>query len=162
MAQKTTWCLVCDASRAHLFRTKPPGRPYELIASFDHPEGRARVGDLVADANGRKPVGGSRGVGVVGSRPGGFHGRPGAEAETDPRDVEAQKFARDLAATLERGLDAHAYEALVLVAPPRFLGMVKATVSGQVAKRVEETIDKDLAAMEPREIERRVRAERAG
>jgi len=162
MDPKTTWCLVCDASRAHLFRTKPPGHPYELIASFDHPEGRARVVDLVADTNGRKPVGGTRGVGVIGARPGGFHGRPGVAPDTDPKDVEAQKFARDLAATLERGLDAHAYEALVLVAPPRFLGLVKATVSGQVAKRLEETIDKDLAAMEPREIEKRVRAEREG
>ena len=162
MQPKTTWCLVCDASRAHLFRTSPRGHPYELIASFDHPEGRARVSDLVSDANGRKPVGGSRGVGVVRSRPGGFHGTPGVEADTDPKDVEAQRFARDLAAALERGLDAHAYEALVLVAPPRFLGLVKATVSFQVAKRVEGTIDKDLAAMEPREIERRVRAEREG
>ncbi len=160
MEHKTTWCLVCDASRAHLFRTTPAGRPYELIASFDHPESRARVANLVADTNGRKPVGGSRGVGVAGSRPGGFHGKPGVEADTDPKDVEAQKFARDLAAALERGLDAHAYEALVLVAPPRFLGLVKATVSAQVAKRVQGTIDKDLAAMAPREIERRVRADR--
>ncbi len=143
MDQKTTWCLVCDASRAHLFRTKPPGRPYELIASFDHPASRAHVSDLVADTNGRMPAGGTRGVGVLGSRPGGVHGRPGAEPDTDPKDVEAQRFARDLAATLERGLDAHAYEALVLVAPPRFLGLVKATVSSQVAKRLEETIDKD-------------------
>jgi protein required for attachment to host cells len=162
MQPKTTWCLVCDASRAHLFRTRPPGRPYELIASFEHPESRARVGDLVTDANGRKPVGGSRGVGVAGSRPGGFHGRPGVEPDTDPKEVEAQKFARDLAAALEKGLDAHAYDALVLVAPPRFLGALKATVSDQVAKRVERTIDKELASMDAREIERRVRAEREG
>jgi protein required for attachment to host cells len=162
MQHKTTWCLVCDASRAHLFRTKPPGHRYELIASFDHPESRARVSDLVADVNGRKPAGGSRGVGVLRSRPGGFHGRPGVEADTNPKEVEAQKFARDLATELEKGLDEHAYEALVLVAPPHFLGMVRATVSEQVAKRVEGTIDKDLAAMDPREIERRVRAEREG
>jgi hypothetical protein len=59
MQQETTWCLVCDASRAYLFRTKPPGDRYELIASFDHPESRARVGDLAADINGCKPVGGA-------------------------------------------------------------------------------------------------------
>jgi protein required for attachment to host cells len=160
MQQKTTWCLVCDASR--LFRTKPPGHRYELIASFDHPESRARVSDLVADVNGRKPAGGSRGLGVVRSRPSGFHGRPGVEADADPKEVEAQKFARDLAAEMEKGLDEHAYDALVLVAPPHFLGMVRAKVSEQVAKRVEGTIDKDLAAMEPREIERLVRAQREG
>lgn len=160
MRRTTTWCLVCDASRAHLFRVGPPAGPFELLSSHDHPGSRAKVGDLVSDAQGRKPVGGSRGDGA-GSRPGGFHGRPGAEPDTDPKEVEAQHFARDLAALLDKGLADHAYEALVLVAPPHFLGLIKATLSDQVAKRVEATIDKDFAALAPREIERRVRHARA-
>jgi len=157
--QKPNWCLVCDEGRGHLFREGPPGSGYELIATYDHPEGRARVVDLVSDTYGRKPVGGSHGDGL-GGRPGGFPGRPGAEPDTDPKDVEAQKFARQLAAALGKGLDDHAYEAWVLVAPPRFLGLIKATVGEQVRKRLRATLDKDLASMAPREIVRRLAAAR--
>jgi protein required for attachment to host cells len=160
MDRTTTWCLVCDASRATLFRETTPRRTFEPIESFAHPESRLRVRDLMADAQGRKPVGGSRGDGQ-GSRPGGFHGRPGAEPDTDPKEVEAQKFARDLVATLEKGFDDHAYDALILVAPPHFLGMLRAMLSDRVTRKLVTTIDKDLAALDAREIERRVKAERA-
>lgn len=156
----TTWVLISDASRARIFAETSPGRAYALVATFEHPESRAHVGDLVTDTNGRKPVGGSRGAGVNG-RAGGFFGRPGAEPDTDPKDVEALKFARDLAATLEKGLDDHAYDALVIAASPRFLGMMKETISEQVRRRLEQTIDKDLTLLPPHEIEKRVRGLRA-
>jgi protein required for attachment to host cells len=147
---------VCNASTAHLFRADPPAGHYELIRSFEHPEGHARAADLVTDVPGRKPVGGSRGEGA-GSRQGGFHGRPGAEPDTGPREVEARKFARTLAAVLDHALDEHAYEALWLVAPPRFLGLVKAELGDQAQKRLDQTMDKDLAWLDPREIVRRMR-----
>lgn len=157
MAAQTIWILISDASRARLFAETSPGRPYALVASFDHPEGRLHVGDLVSDANGRKPVGGSRGAGLK-SRQGGFHGRPGVEPDTDPKDVVAIKFARGLAETLEKGLDDHAYDALVVAAPPRFLGMMKETITEQVRRRLVHTIDKDLSLLPSREVEQRVRA----
>ncbi len=146
--------LVADASRARLFRQSTDGR-YELLESFDHGESRARARDLVADATGRKPIGPS-----VGSRYGaravalGF-GRPGVAPTTEPKEVEAQKFARELADALEVWLDAESR--LVLAAPPHFLGLLRATLSGPIAKRVELTLDKDLTQLDPRELRERVR-----
>jgi protein required for attachment to host cells len=158
MEQKKTWILVCDASRAQLFEQESPARHYQPVAAFVHEQSRAHVVDLVTDAQGRKPVGGPRGTRA---RPGGFHGRPGVEPENDAKQVEAQKFARQLAAVLDKGLDAHAYEALVLVAPPKFLGLLKGSLDEQVRRRLEATIERDLAQFAPREVERRLRAERA-
>lgn len=155
--KKRTWILVCNASRALVFEETSPGHPYVTIAELAHPESRAHVTELVSDAQGRKPVGGSRGADT---RPGGFHGRPGAEPHTDPKHVEAQKFARELAGLLLKGLDDHAYEALVLAAANKFLGLVKTTLDKQVRARLEATVDADLAWLDPREIERRLRAER--
>jgi protein required for attachment to host cells len=155
MAGRTIWILVSDASRARLFADTSAARPYALVATFDHPESRARVADLVSDTNGRKPVGGSRGVNA---RPGGFHGRPGVEPDTDPKDVEAIKFARDLSDALSKGLDDRGYDELIVAAPPRFLGMLRETVSEQVRRRMVREIDKDLSLLPPREIEKRIRA----
>ena len=158
MQSKTTWVLACDASRARLYREENSGKAYSLIESFEHPESRKRVVDLVAGEQGRKPVGVSMGEGGVRVPQGGGHGRPGAAPETDPKEVEAQKFARELATALEQHLFAHAFDALVLAAPPHFLGLVKATLSDQVAKRVRATVCKDLAQVEPRDLGQHLKA----
>jgi protein required for attachment to host cells len=160
MTGRTTWILVCDASRARLFSDTSPNRSYALVQSFEHPECRQHVTELVTDAQGRKPVGGSRGAGVRG-RPGGFFGRPGTEQATLPKDVEAIKFARDLSTALERGLDDHAYDALVITAPPRFLGQLLETLPEQVRRHLVRTIDKDLSLLPLRDVEKRVRAQQA-
>jgi protein required for attachment to host cells len=151
---KRTWILVCDASRGRLLCDAGDGK-LEERARYDHPDSRAHVRDLVADAQGRKPVGTA-----VTSRPAGV-GRPGAEPDTDPKWVEAEKFARALASVLERGLYDHAYDAVVLVAPPAFLGLLRDTVTNEVDKRVEHTIDKDYAGLEPRDLRARLAARRA-
>jgi protein required for attachment to host cells len=136
MQHKRTWILVCDAGRARLFEEASPARHYKTVAVFTHPESRAHVADLTTDAPGWKPT-------------------------TDLKQIEAQKFARQLAAVLEKGLDDHAYEALFLVAPGKFLGLLRAALDDQVRGRVQASIDRDLVQLEPREVERRLRAERA-
>ena len=150
----STWILVCDASRALLFHNKDRGKGLEQVQALDHPDSRAHVRDLMADAQGRKPVGPVPARSGNGSS--GAHGRPGAAPDTDPKEVEAQKFARELAALLEKGLNAHAYERLFLVAPPHFLGTMRDTMSTQVSKHLEATVDKDLTHMTVPEITRRL------
>jgi protein required for attachment to host cells len=176
------WILVCDASRARIFRDSrrragslAPAQPgngesraaedaqsgFALVRMLEHEESRAKARDLVADANGRKPAGPSMG-GSYGGRSVSFgHGRVGVEPDTDPKEVEAQKFAQELAATLERGLLDRAYEALVVAAPPKFLGLLRDTLSKEVSKRIEATLNKDFAKLEAREIEARIRSELA-
>jgi protein required for attachment to host cells len=148
------WILVCDASRARLFRDAPRGKKLVQIQELEHPESRERVRDLMADANGRKPVGPVPARSVQGQ--GGAYGRPGAEPDSDPKDVEAQKFARELAHVLEKGLQQHEYERLIIVAPPRFLGTLRDVVSSQVEKHIESTIGKDLTNLDFQELANRL------
>lgn len=155
----TTWILIGDASRARLFADGSPSRSFALVADFEHPSSRAHVSELVADAYGRKPVGGSRSA--VNGRNRSFHGRPGVEPDTDPKDVEAMKFARDLAHELERAVDDHRFDELIVAAPPRFLGLLKETFCEKVRRRVILTLDKDLSLLSAPEITRRLRAVRA-
>ncbi|MCC6553023.1 MAG: host attachment protein [Polyangiaceae bacterium] len=156
-----TWILVCDASRAHLFLEEPRKRSYTLLESFSHEESRARVRDLMADAQGRKPSGNTSGI-AHGGAPGGatngnYLGRPGAAPDTDPKHVEAQKFVRELADALERGLHDHSYDSLVLIAPPQFLGLLRGAVSAQVEKRIEGTVDKNFSWLEQNALVARLR-----
>jgi protein required for attachment to host cells len=162
---RATWILVCDASRARLYREEPHSRGFTLLESFSHEESRAHTRELLADAQGRKPNGLPGGIGN-GAYPGGttggnYLGRPGAASDTDPKTVEAQKFVRELADALERGLNDHAYETLVLIAPPQFLGMLRAAVSSQVEKRIEVTVGKDFSWLEHHALKERLRDLRA-
>ncbi|WP_437630463.1 host attachment protein [Sorangium sp. So ce854] len=164
-AARKTWILVSDASRAQLYREEPAGKGFTLLESYTHDESRARVRDLMADAHGRKPNGTPGGNGLVPGAGGGtgstYLGRPGAAPDTDPKEVEAQKFARELAEVLEKGLNEHAYDALVLIAPPQFLGLLRGTVSKQVSNHVESSVDKDLSWLDGPRLTERLRELRA-
>lgn len=147
---KNRWILVCDASRAALFEQPAAEKEPKLLQSFEHAESRARARDLLADAYGRKPVGPVPARSGEGQGLG--YGRPGAAPDTDAKDVEADKFARQLAEALERGLTSHAYDRLILVAAPRFLGALRSAINTQVEKHLEDTINKDLAGVERHEL----------
>jgi protein required for attachment to host cells len=139
------WVLVADASRARIFSIPENNKPHKplpwvLEKEFDHPEGRARATDLTTDVPGR--VKQSFGAGS----------RPAMEEPTDPKEVEAQAFARKLTESLEQGLNHNRFERLTLVAPPHFLGLLRSTVNEQVSKRVHQSVNKDLTLLPAREL----------
>lgn len=153
----TRWILISDASRARFFQTDDNARTFRLLGTLEHPESRARVRDLMADANGRKPAGVPT-VGRDGLRPSSLP-RPGAVPNTDPKSVEALKFARQLAARLEAGLSSHAYDSVVIAAPPHFLGVLRQCLSDETRKHVELALNKDLTRTQKADIESHVRTE---
>jgi protein required for attachment to host cells len=139
------WVLVADASRARIFSIPENHKPKKPLAwvlekEFDHPEGRAKATDLTTDVPGR--VKQSFGAGS----------RPAMEVPTDPKEVEAQAFARQLAESLEQGLNHNKFVRVTLVAPPHFLGLLRGTVSEQVSKRIHQSINKDLTLLPAREL----------
>ncbi len=147
---RARYVLVADASRARLFHQRPK-HDLELVESFEHVDSRARSRDLMADANGRKAVGPSVGANYGGRSVSLGVGRPGVAPDTEPRQVEAEKFARALASALEGRLH-NSREAVVLVAPAHFLGLLRDSLSVSVFKRIELTVAKDLTKLDAREL----------
>jgi protein required for attachment to host cells len=131
-------------------------RSWELIESFEHADSRARVVDLIADAQGRKP--GGHPISATGAqRTRSAQGRPGAEPDTDPKEVEAKKFARELANRLKVGLNERVFDDLIVAAAPHFLGLFRAAVSPTVVRHVTAWLDKNLTKLAPMEVRRRIR-----
>jgi len=137
-----TWVLVGDGSRARLFRVGPR-RDWELIRELEHPQTRAKARDLVTDREGRVKQSASAMRSAI---------QPTKPLHT----IEAEHFAHSVARILESGLADNGYEQLVLVAPPHFLGLLRATIASTVAKRVELTLDKDFTALKPDELAERI------
>lgn len=140
----TTWILVADEARARVLEARRADGTITERESFIHEEGRQHARDVVADRlpRAQESVGGARHA---------------IEPHTDLETVEAGRFAHELAAALESGRVGRAYERLVLVAPPRFLGTLRAVLSDEVHKHVVGSLPKDVTRESADDIRERVK-----
>ena len=134
------WILVSNASDAALYVNVRPGE-LVLLRRFDHSASRAKNRDLTTSINGRKPGGGLN-----------AYGSPGAEPHTEPKAVEHQRFARELAAEVNAGQMQHAYDRLIVFAPPHFLGLLRPNLNPEVRSNLEISVDKDLTHLPERDL----------
>lgn len=128
-----TWVLVADAARARIFATDRWLHRFEELTSYIHIPSRLRETDVYTDGRGRQAVAGD--YSRVGAAP----------ARTDLHSREAESFAREVGLNLERAAHDGSFDALVVVAPPGFLGALRHAMSGEVTTRVTHTIAKDYS-----------------
>lgn len=138
-----TLVLIADAARARLFAARRAA-PWQLVQAFDHPSGAARAGDLVSDRPGRVQQS------IADGR------RSGADPKHTAHEVETEAFARSLADVLDTAVAARHPSAVVLVAPPRFLGHLREVISGPVRALVGASLDHDLTAVPEHELPARL------
>jgi len=142
----TTWILVSDSVQARLFAVDRPGLPWQRIHAFEHPEGRKASREIQpSDARGKMQQG---------TTAGGHH--TAFEPRTDARTASNQRFADEMAEYIEHGCAGHAFEDLVLVAEPHWLGVMSKALGAQSAKRVRALVRKDLAKLEDAELPERL------
>jgi protein required for attachment to host cells len=138
-----TWIVLADAASARMYAPQANGRDWTLAAELDHPQGRAKESELGRDKPGRvKQSSGQRSA---------------MEPPTPRKKVEMEKFARQIAQALDEALVRNAYDRLVLVAPPAFVGVLRGTLAERVAQRISATIEKDYLHLEPSELRERLR-----
>ena len=118
-----TWILVADSARARIFEIGAQDGQLFEVGGYANPEAHTKPSDTGYD----KPPRAQESVGGA---------RHAIEPHTDPHDKPAEKFAHGLAEILEHGRVEHAYTRLLLVAPPRFLGMLRGELSPRVQKTV--------------------------
>jgi protein required for attachment to host cells len=137
---KSTWIVAADASRAKVLQVTGRQEQLEEIEDLLNPEGRLRDSELARDALGRW------------SGP----DRPGGNSMPDPvspAEHAVEKFARRVGDYLDKARTEHRFEALVLVAPPEFLGTLRAELTKEVEKLVVRELPKDLSSLSARELE---------
>ena len=136
-----TWILVAHEAGARLFTNDGIGQGLELVESIDHPEGRARARDIESDRPGRsfrKNSGDPR--------------RASMGQSESPHDRVVSDFSRALADKLRHARVQNQFDQLVLVAPPRFLGLLRSSLDGPTAQLVIASVHKDLATSNEAEL----------
>jgi protein required for attachment to host cells len=128
----TAWILVVERAKALIYESHGPGLPLKCVSELDNPRGRLREREVNSDRPGR-----------AFDRVGG--GRHAHSSEEDVADHDARTFVAQLIEQLEQGRSRHAFVRLVLVAPPKLLGMLRAAMPEALGAMVAATLPKDIA-----------------
>ncbi len=126
-----TWILVADSSRAKLFNADKALAPLQEIASFSHPESRAKTQDLISDRQGRSS-----------------NNSRSLDHDVEPKRQEAIYFAKQLSEHLKSGRIRGLFHKLYIAAAPSFLGLLREKMDSHTAQLVAGEINKDLTQLD--------------
>lgn len=139
-----TWIVVANRSEVKFFSADPKrGGPVEYVSKLENPRGRLRNGDINAD----KP--GAFGL------PGTGHGSARVGPQS-PVERVAQEFAIEIVDALTTAKSLQQFEALILIADPHFLGILRNNLSKELARLVVREEAKDLNLVTADEVRARL------
>jgi protein required for attachment to host cells len=138
------WVVVCDGRKALVLENVGDAKfpSLKTIEVFEHKE--LPTHELGADVPGRS----NASVGRTRS----------AFAQTDWHDQSEQTFLTSLAQRLDAAVATGKTKSLVVIAPPRALGMLRPAYSHTLKGAVRAELDKDFVKMPVHEIEKHLRS----
>lgn len=139
----TTYVLVADGGRATIYSQATPRAALLEVAALERPEARLPARELTTDLTGRV-------FDRVGS------GRHGADSDYDPHAPLVKRLARTVAKRLTDSARQQRFDRLVLIAAPKFLGILRPMLADSVRKRVVRETAKDMTHTDVRELRRQL------
>lgn len=121
--------VVADAAAAKFFEQRRHVDAPRLAHEIDNPMGRRRTSDIMSDR-----------MGYRGNHPSNW--QQSVPQQTDPVEVEDERFAREIAEYMENLVDEGRVSTFSLFTPPDLLGRLRKHLS----KRVEERVIQEEAA----------------
>lgn len=137
------WILIANSSEAKIYAASKLHSDWQLVKEFKHEEGREKDGELVSDK--------------AGNFPNISRGSSSFSEPTDPKVFEEERFAHHLAEELNSGRTHNQYQKLVLVAGPRFHGMLNKHCNPHVLGLVAKNIEKDYVQLSEHELLKHLR-----
>ena len=132
MASKTTWILIADGAQARILVNEGPGTGLKPLAGAEYEADHRPSREIGTERPGRTHQ--SIGDGT----------RHALAPRVDWHEFEKHLFAKEMAALLDKACERRAYYSLVLVAPPRALGELRAALGKNALAKVTAELGKDL------------------
>src|SRR5688572_32617199 len=136
--------VVCDGAKALVFENVGDGKFLNLKTRQVHEQKDFKTREHGTDAPGRS----------INS----IDNRRSAMEQTDWHTLEEERFLQRLAANLDAAVKAGRIKSLMIVAPPRALGMLRPAYSHDVRNALRAEVDKDFVKMPVHEIEKHLAA----
>ncbi len=144
LVRRGDWVVVCDGKKALVLENVGDTKFLNLKTRevFEQPD--AKTSEQGTDAPGRS----------INS----IDARRSAMEQTDWHDQEEERFLQRLASHLDAEVNAGNAKSVIIVAPPRALGVLRQAYSHDLRKVLRAEIDKDLVKMPIDEIEKHLAA----
>ena len=142
--QPGEWVIVCDGAKALVLENVGDAKFPNLKTRDVYEQKTLATHEMGTDAPGRTHS-------SVG------HGRSSVE-QTDWHDQAETTFLTDLAHKLEAAVSSHQVKSLIVVAPPRALGVIRQHYGHALKAAVRAELDKDFVKMPVHEIEKHLTA----
>ncbi len=144
MKPQKTWIVIADGERARVLECSGVGEPFVPVTR-----------ETLHDDNPPTHLQGTE-------RPGRVHESVGTtrhaiQPRVDFHRAQKAEFAHTIAQMLEDAAQTHVYQRLVLVAPPRMMGDLRAALGTHARALVADELSHDLTHFSDKEIEARVR-----
>jgi protein required for attachment to host cells len=136
------WVVVCDGAKALVLENVGNANVPNLMTKEVYEQEDPKTHELGTDAPGRA----FNSVGEIRS----------AMEQTDWHDQAERAFLEDLAGRLDAAVTAGETKAVIMVAPPRALGMLRKAYSPHLRGALRAEVDKDFVKMPVHEIEKRL------
>jgi len=133
------WVVVASSTRCRIFAQHKQNAPLEQLEELEHPEGRLHDRDLATDRPGR----------TYDSAGPGRHGMGQALSPTEHENI---RFAKTIASRLDAARKRDAFDRLVLVADPRFLGHLRQGLTPNTRSMLTTELQKNLSDADPARI----------
>ena len=137
--QSGEWVVVCDGGKALILENAGDARFPNLRTRETYEQKHPATHEQGSDVPGRAfaSVGGTR----------------SAVEQTDWHDQSERNFLKALASRLDTAVTAGEVDGLVMVAPPRALGIIRQAYSPQVREAIRVELEKDYVRLPISEIE---------
>lgn len=135
-----SWVLVADKCQAKFYRmAKFP--IIQEINHLEHPDSRLHNQELISSRPGRT----FQSTGTA---------RSSYQPETEPKQIEAIKFATEIADLLYTAANNGEFKQLYLIAEPSFLGLLRKHINPHIQKCIVAELGKQLTSASKEDIEK--------
>ncbi len=131
MGSPVTWILIADGARARIFANNGPGTGLASATGVDYIADHRPTRDIGSDKPGR-------------TQESATSARHAKAPRVDWHDFEKHLFAKEMARILDAAATARAFDSLVVVAPPKALGELRAELGKHTRAKVVGELGKDL------------------
>ena len=142
--QPGEWVIVCDGAKALVLENVGDAKFPNLKTRDVYEQKVPATHEMGSDAPGR-------------SHQSNGHARSAVE-QTDWHDQQETTFLTELAHRLEAAVNSHQVKSLIVVAPPRALGVIRQHYGHALKAAVRAELDKDYVKMPVHEIEKHLTA----
>ena len=136
---KKHWILTMDSVEYRIFSCESSFKQLALVHKVTHLENKLKDSDLTTDTSGHYMVCGTAAHGAY-------------MPSSDPKEVQLDNFACEIAKELELGRVKHAYDSLIIIALPHMYGLLKRHLDKNILPLITKILEKNAAYLTDSEI----------